>query len=485
MSAVETHPQVFISYSWTTPDHEAWVLQLATDLRENGVDAILDKWDLKEGHDGYKFMERMVNDDEIRKVILICDEGYVSKADSREGGVGTETQIITPEIYNNNSQDKFVAIVKERDDQGNPYLPTFFRSRIFIDFSDPVKQSKNFEQLMRWIFDKQLHKKPQIGSIPPFLREEDSVVTLATSSRCRRAVSAIVNNLDHKFVLVEEFFQALSSECEKLRIQTETVETFDDLVVESIESFLPYRNEVIQICLLLARYPNANETAKVIHRFMEGLIPYMKRSENIMSSHDWDFDNFKFIIHELYLYAVACFIRHERFETAASLMGTGYYLPPDSVDYRANMKSFEVFCNPLESLWHRKQRLKLNRASLHADLLRQRSNQSGISFRYLMQADFVLYLRSLHLVSENRYRLWKPETLLFSCNYPRVFEIFVRSQSAAYFNQVKVLLSVEDKSELGSTLAKLKDDTRLIPSWTYYEISPNELLGYDKICTAP
>jgi len=39
-------PKLFISYSWTSPAHEQWVISLATDLRENGVDVILDKWDL-------------------------------------------------------------------------------------------------------------------------------------------------------------------------------------------------------------------------------------------------------------------------------------------------------------------------------------------------------------------------------------------------------------------------------------------------------
>ena len=48
-----THPKLFISYSWSSPEHEQWVLKLATELRENGVDVTLDKWDLKEGHDAY------------------------------------------------------------------------------------------------------------------------------------------------------------------------------------------------------------------------------------------------------------------------------------------------------------------------------------------------------------------------------------------------------------------------------------------------
>jgi predicted alpha/beta hydrolase family esterase len=42
-------PKLFISYSWSNPEHEQWVLDLATQLRESEVDVILDKWDLKEG----------------------------------------------------------------------------------------------------------------------------------------------------------------------------------------------------------------------------------------------------------------------------------------------------------------------------------------------------------------------------------------------------------------------------------------------------
>ena len=135
-----SNPKLFISYSWSSQDHEAWVVQLATNLRESGIDVILDKWDLKECHDAHAFMERMVSDQEIKKVALICDKVYVDKANGRSGGVGTETQIISPEIYSSQAQDKFVAIVKERDDEGKACLPVYYRSRIYIDFSDPTQK---------------------------------------------------------------------------------------------------------------------------------------------------------------------------------------------------------------------------------------------------------------------------------------------------------------------------------------------------------
>lgn len=52
------NPKVFISYSWSSPQHEQWVINLATELRQAGVDVILDKWDLKEGHDAIAFIKK-------------------------------------------------------------------------------------------------------------------------------------------------------------------------------------------------------------------------------------------------------------------------------------------------------------------------------------------------------------------------------------------------------------------------------------------
>ncbi len=159
---INEHPKLFISYSWSSPEHQDWVLQLATELRESGVDVILDKWDLKEGHDALAFMEKMVSDPEINKVLIICDKKYVEKADDRSGGVGTETQIISTEVYQKVNQEKFVAVIREKDEQGKPNCPVYYRSRIFIDMSDDATYTDSFERLLRWIYNKPIYVKPDI-----------------------------------------------------------------------------------------------------------------------------------------------------------------------------------------------------------------------------------------------------------------------------------------------------------------------------------
>ncbi len=130
-------PRVFISYSWSSPGHQARIRQWAEQMVSDGVDVVLDVWDLKEGDDKYAFMEKMVTDESVTHVLVFSDSEYAAKADARKAGVGTESQIISREVYSKVKQSKFIPVVCEFDDSGEPFLPTFLKSRIWIDFSSP------------------------------------------------------------------------------------------------------------------------------------------------------------------------------------------------------------------------------------------------------------------------------------------------------------------------------------------------------------
>ena len=176
-------PRAFVSYSWSSPTHETWVLELATRLREDGVDVILDKWDLKPGHDSYRFMETMVTDPTVTKVIMICDRSYAEKADARTGGVGTESQIISPQIYSSSSQDKFAAAITESDEAGQAHVPTFFKGRIFFDFRSGDRFEDAYEELLRWLVDRPQHVKPKLGTVPERILSASRTASATTSRR--------------------------------------------------------------------------------------------------------------------------------------------------------------------------------------------------------------------------------------------------------------------------------------------------------------
>lgn len=165
-------PVTFISYSWSNPQHEQEVLNLAKRLVENGIDVKLDKWDLKEGQDKFAFMEQMVTNEKISKVLIICDKEYKRKADARSGGVGNETEIITPKLYSESEQEKFIPIVFEKDETNNPYLPNYIASRIYIDLcSNNENYEDEYMKLVRNIHEKPLFQKPSLGVAPDWLNK--------------------------------------------------------------------------------------------------------------------------------------------------------------------------------------------------------------------------------------------------------------------------------------------------------------------------
>ena len=475
-------PKLFISYSWSNASHEQWVLALATELRESGVDAVLDKWDLKEGHDAVAFMEKMVTDKEISKVIIVTDKVYASKADERDGGVGTETQIISKEVYVNQEQSKFVAVVAEKDGAGKPYLPTYYKSRIYIDLSESEKYAENFEILLRWIFDKPLYQKPDLGAKPAFLNESENI-SLGTSAVHKRVISAIKENKPISSGVLDEYLNLFEKNMEKFRLP-DTEGDVDDAVIENIEQFLPFRNELIQLFIVVSQYAPTDENLSRIHRFFESIIPYMSGSKQSGSYREWDFDNFKFIVHELFLYAIAILVKYERFEQANILLTQQYFMSGNS-DYGSNvMVRYNVIRNFMQSLDIRNQRLKLHRLSLRADFLKQRSRTSGVEFRFLMQADFILFMRA-EVDKGDAFDLWWPETLLYLGRHHGAFEIFARSISKKYFDKVKCLINVEAPNDLNELLELYQKDPRELPRWDFESFSPSSLLAKDQLATKP
>lgn len=470
------NPKMFVSYSWSSPDHENWVLKLATDLRQSGIDVILDKWDLKEGHDSIAFMEKMATDPDVGKVLLVCDRLYAEKTNGRSGGVGAEAQIISAEIYQKQDQNKFVAVVKERDENGKPYLPVYYRSRIYVDFSDETQFADSFEQLVRWAFDQPLHKKPEMGQKPQYLTEESRSISLATSARYKRAVDALRNGRTNALPATAEYFEQLSAELEKFRIASSTDNEYDDLLIQSLEAFLPYRNEAVEVFTTIATHLDNADSRRMIHRFFESLIPYMDRPAFITQYRDIDWDNFRFILHELFLYVLAVYLRYERFEAAAYLLDNRYYIPADQRP--DTMDSFLVFRQHVASLEKRNARLKLNRLSLHANLLHERCKGLGTGFRHIQQADFTLFVRSRS--TDGLFSYWWPHTLVYG---PRsVFEIFARSRSKAYLERVKVVLGVKDKTDLEPILKRISEQP---PRWGFESFNTAYLLGFESLATEP
>lgn len=158
----EKVPKAFISYSHDSPAHKAWVAELATKLRESGIDVCLDRWDLRRGEDVPKFMERSVA--WANRVLMICTDAYVRKANEGRGGVGYEAMIVTGELIKDLGTAKFIPIVHQ--DGGKTEVPKFMGTRFYVNLSEGQKIGEEFEELLRELHNEPALKKPPLGKNP-------------------------------------------------------------------------------------------------------------------------------------------------------------------------------------------------------------------------------------------------------------------------------------------------------------------------------
>lgn len=140
-------PKVFISYSYDSQEHREWVINLAEKLKSAGIIVIIDVWDLHPGDDITFFMESAVARSD--RVLLVCTEEYVKKADQGRGGVGYERLIVTGELVNDIVTNKFVPIVRGLGDGRK--VPRFLATRLYVDLNDDPHFDERLNELIEAI----------------------------------------------------------------------------------------------------------------------------------------------------------------------------------------------------------------------------------------------------------------------------------------------------------------------------------------------
>lgn len=433
------NPKVFISYSWHPEENKIRVQRLAERLMQDGVNVILDIWDLKHGHDKYVFMEQMVKDPDIKKVLVICNEDYALKADARKGGVGTESTIMSGDIYSLAEQTKFIPILMEWKN-GEACLPTFLKSRMYIDMSSNETYELGYDQLLRDIYSKPLLRKPALGKMPSYL-EADEPVLLSTAREQQKLKEKIDQSSDLQTWIVRYCDKIIES-LDQFKVTFNGGKTCDliELVEKSIASMQVVNNDFIAFVDTVASNSECNGRQFV--DFFEKLLQYYedKEIELASSTDSWHLrnDNYRFFNYELFLSFTAIFQKHNY-----------------TLDYYKN-KGYSS-------------------SSQVAILM---NNYGSDKFASWVEVDILLYYLSLiYGKPGDRMSMWYPTLSI----YNRAFEILPKMASMRYFEKAKVMFGVADKDSFKTLIARTKDE---LQRDAYHRI-PNlkEGLSYDKVCS--
>lgn len=440
-------PKIFISYSWTTPQHEDWVISLAERLISDGVDVVIDKWYLKEGHDKYNFMETMVKSPEIQKVLIILDKKYSEKAETRTGGVGTETQIISPKIYGDVSQEKFIPIVKEKDETGIAFVPTFLESRIYIDLSIPDKFEENYESLLRNIYQRPAFSKPKIGKAPSYLFEE-TPMTYKTSNILRSFDHQISKSPQRINSIIREFLNDFFEDLTAYTVDNDgarDINIIGKAIHDNINSYTSLRNDYIDFLDKLLK-SELEFDVDIFIRFFESL-PILKEPRDNRSS--WsrsEFDNFRFFIHEIFLYTIAVSLKLEKYKFIEEILYSGYFFKA-RFDYRTKVQRFDELYNYVDIFdQYYKQTYSQNYFSPMADLIIKRL-PDDLNLDDIINADLLV-----HYIASLEHLNWFPITYVYRTRDKSEFELVNRLISLRYFEKVKGIFNVNTVIELQGKL---------------------------------
>lgn len=441
-------PKVFISYSWTSDEHAAWVMSLATRLVSTGVETILDRWHLKAGQDKYKFMEQMVSDPTVIKVLMVCDKQYAEKADRRKGGVGDETQIVSPEIYGKTDQTKFLPLIADpaRDGDGNPYKPQYLKARIHIDLSNPLTFEREFEDLLRNIVGKPVNTPPPLGKLPSFLLD-DTEKPLPTAYKLNMFRSALLASKPTATGLADDYLNELLQELEQFNLKRcgQPELSLEENIRKCLEEALPYRDDYIEF-LLLTQYGADPRLFTALYRFFSKALRFI--FSNV--SYDPDkgtYETYRFLIPELFLYTIAALLKREHYEVVAEMLSRPYY---DSGAMQLNLRnlptSYGIFRPYLETLERTHNNYIFDRPSQVAQLLMQRATRHDLTSLDIADADYVLYVRHLLSLEANNVFVWRKTLGSYMNNVTLPF--FVHAQSKSVFAQAKAVINVQNKTDL-------------------------------------
>lgn len=444
------NPKVFISYSWTTPEHQTNIREWADRLVGDAIDVVLDLYDFKEGDDKYAFMERMVTDPSVSHVLVFSDKKYAEKSDARKAGVGTESQIISREVYEKVKQSKFIPIVCEFDPEGSPYLPTFLKARKWIDFSTPEAANENWEQLVRLLFGKPLYEKPKMGKKPAYLQESQSSPADPAYAKFSALRQAVLQGRKGIPAYRRDFLDACISFADQLRVRERpAAESFGQKVLEDCAKLKQVRNHIADWILLEAEATRAEEFETALIETLERLLHLKARPAELNMWNEVWFEAHKLFVYETFLYVVAALLKVGSYETLREVF-TSHYLMSETERYgEERFERFDSFYGYSDLLNDVLGPENKRYYSAAAELIKRQADRQDIPFASIIEAELLILFMAL-IGPDLR---WYPQTFHYRSG-GRDIPLFIRATQHKHFLKLAKITGIGAVDELRAAVKK-------------------------------
>lgn len=336
-----------------------------------------------------------------------------------------------------------------------------------------------YNQLLRDIYDKPLHQKPALGSMPAFLESDQP--TLLSTAKEQRYLKAINEETSSLKAWMVRYFDKLIASLDQFKISFNggQYNTLIDLVEKSIDSMQVVNNDFIKFLETVAA--NTECTGEQFVDFFEKLLQYYEDNDiKLATSTDpWYLanDNYRFFNYEMFLSFVSVMMKHERFDVIHDVVSTDFCILSNRFGRQVKPLTYIEFQKYNYTLDRFKKDLtNSNLISEAASLFR--SKVDGKLFEAMVEVDILLYYLSLvYDKSNDVHNIWYPELSIYNAS----FTVLPKLASYRYFEKAKVLFDVEDKDSFINLIKGVNDN---LQRDGYHHIpSIQQGLGYDKVCS--
>jgi hypothetical protein len=153
--------EVFISYTQESIEHSERVLEFSNRLRSEGVDCVLDQYEVNPPEGWPRWMDKKIW--RAKYVVVICTEPYYRRVMGEEKedvglGIRWEGNLIYQHIYNaGTTNNKFIPVVFE--EKHKVHIPVPLQGATYYSLARPT----GYEDLYRRLTDQPKTKKPKLG----------------------------------------------------------------------------------------------------------------------------------------------------------------------------------------------------------------------------------------------------------------------------------------------------------------------------------
>jgi hypothetical protein len=258
---------------------------------------------------------------------------------------------------------------------------------------------------------------------------------------------------------LQDFLKAISKDIEEIKPDFSKFSDYDDAIITQIEDGKKISIRFIEAVQLSCSYNDEETLLKIYDNFGKLLKLYDIPDNFEGSFHDEDFDGNRFLVYEMFVSFIGSLIKFDKWELIGKLLSQDLFVDKK---HHGGYFSFEEIRQYLRSLDEiRNSRLKLNRISITADIIKEHFSQDQmsrlLSHTEFMEAAFFLYFRSRCNMQKDKYRGgWYP----MSCIYlDRVPSFLMRSESVHFYSRMLISCGIADKNKWIETVKAIKEES--------------------------